>query len=124
MQTCQTSREIKFRVWDKHTKSFFDTNDTHYLPSIKCETWDETKNKWSEEKLDKIKKEFDIKIDHAWGDNPSGFKQYCYECDAGVDRNGLWIWIKQKLEEFNKEAFKKYAEWADEKNLYDKKFLK
>lgn len=29
------NREIKFRVWDGHTKSFFDAEGTHYLPKIK-----------------------------------------------------------------------------------------
>lgn len=30
-------REIKFRIWDGHTKSFFDTPDTHYQPKLKID---------------------------------------------------------------------------------------
>ncbi len=30
-------REIKFRAWDGHTKSFFDTPDTHYLPTLEVD---------------------------------------------------------------------------------------
>ena len=30
-------REIKFRIWDGHTKSFFNTPDTHYLPKLRCD---------------------------------------------------------------------------------------
>jgi uncharacterized phage protein (TIGR01671 family) len=30
-------REIKFRIWDGHTKSFFDTPATHYLPTLKVD---------------------------------------------------------------------------------------
>jgi hypothetical protein len=29
-------REIEFRVWDGHTKSFFSSPDTHYLPKVDC----------------------------------------------------------------------------------------
>jgi len=27
-------KEIKFRIWDKHTNSWFSTKETHYLPKI------------------------------------------------------------------------------------------
>jgi len=31
------TREIKFKIWDGHTKSFFDTDATHYLPKIEVD---------------------------------------------------------------------------------------
>ena len=27
-------KKIKFRIWDKHTNSWFNSKDTHYLPKI------------------------------------------------------------------------------------------
>ena len=49
--------------------------------------------------LTEIKKEYESKFNHAFGEEPSGFKSYCYECDSSVSKESLWNFISSKLRE-------------------------
>jgi len=57
------------------------------------------------DKIEEIKKEFDIKINHCFGDKPSGFKMNCYECDSSVNKDDLWEWVETKIQQEKEKSY-------------------